>query len=663
MALLVTLAEAPIGDNAVLQCGQDTVLGTKVFAFVRGSGLVSVWASHSVPRASANGLWCCDAVRVGEFDPVVPTSAFRQSVEIDFRAAHFKVGNCWEMGPEDETAILNQHPLLRVAAHGPVHVTYSMPSVQFIHGPEKASAVIGVLENAKHIIVVSAYTTPSGLAEVTPQILGCVARKGHVDLFLGIDRTGIASPELVRQLAKLLKGAGDALRVVLLVETGRSFLHAKIFAARKSTCTEILVGSLNLTSCGLSTNHEFGARLVGSESHFLKDVIDFINSVDGTTELTLENAEALAAALTRHSLNGEPPSARELRRSEAAARLQKVLRALRSSVKPVLSEDAVSTYLAQLLSAGAFWSYQFDLEKLSIPSGLAALYEQGLLRSERTSTAGTATLKASISVSATFPLVPLDRQKEFSRQAKRLGKAFSACGFKTPFGFWVPNAYLPRLELSAQRIAGELPRGDLLEKEVREFVDQHKGKLSETIEAILSRATKGYIQHPKQWKESKDKELAAIRHRFLYCSLDDWPLSDGHKQALQYIRGKLLGVVDKLDADLAVAKLQRIRPEIVPVPVNADEHVVRRLLECMTWSIAEDRGRRNNSRPAVRALATCRTGSHPDIADLSAVSEALIEQVDGAEQSFFTLVGPPPYWTVVPTDVDSTEDIDDDDDD
>jgi HKD family nuclease len=581
-------------------------------------------------------------------------------VGIAFKAAHFKVGNCWGIGRKDEEAIFKLHPVARAAAQGPFPGTHSAPSVQFIHGPSKTSAVTGVLNDAKHIVIVSAYTTPSGLAEVTAPIMDCIARDGHVDLFFGIDRTGIASPELVRQLARLLKRAGAALRVILLVESERSFLHAKIFAARKTGCTEILVGSLNLTSSGLSANHEFGARLVGSANSFLKDVIDFINSIEGTTELTLENAERLAAALTRHSPNGEAQVARERRRREASARLLKVLAALKSSAKPVLREDEVNAHLHELLSAGAFWSYQFDLEKLSIPSGLATLYDQGLLPRERTSAAGTARLKAPMSISATFPLVPPDRQKEFSRQSKRLGKALSACGFETPFGFWVPTAYLPRLELSVQEIAEGLPRGDRLDAEVRDFVEQHKRKLSETIEAILSRATKSGIQHPKHWKESRDTELSAIRHRFLRTSLEAWPKSLGHEQAIQYTRKKLLGVVDRLDADLAVAKLQRIRPEIVSVPVNADSHVVRRLLECMIWSVAEDKGRRNNSRPAVRALAT-RNGIHPTIADLSAVSEALIEQVDGAEQSFFTLLGVPPYWTVATPDVNSEADFDDDD--
>ena len=275
MVLLVTLADAPIGDRAVLQCWEETEIGTKVFAFVRGSGLVSVWASQSSPRAGADGRWSCDAVRVGDFSPVIPTTLFRQTVAIDFRAAHFKVGNCWGMEPEDEAAILQKHPVRRISAHVSRSGTYSMPSVKFIHGPEKGSAVLSVLENANRIIIVSAYTTRSGLDEVTPPVLDCIARKGHVVLFLGIDRTGIASPDLVRQLAKLLKRADGALRLVLLVETGRSFLHAKIYAARKSAYTEILVGSLNLTSSGLSTNHEFGARLVGSASNFLDDVIDF----------------------------------------------------------------------------------------------------------------------------------------------------------------------------------------------------------------------------------------------------------------------------------------------------------------------------------------------------------------------------------------------------
>ena len=531
-----------------------------------------------------------------------------------------------------------------------------MPNVELIHGRVKATALRRVLDDARQIVIVSAFTTQRGLDEVRKPVLDCVKRGGSATLLLGLDRAGITSSEVVNELASMMKKAGPALDVFLVVESGRSFLHAKIFAARKKGACELLVGSFNLTGSGISTNHELAAKIVGNAGTLFDDLARFVDSVEEKTRLSVENAAIVAKALERGNGVAEDPEVREQRRRAAAERLEKLQRALEKATGSAVRADQVSTWLSQLLASGGFWAYEFDLEKLSIPSGLVSLYDHGLLLRERRSEAGTATMKTPTAASASFALVPPHLQRLYSRLAKQLGKAFRACGFETPFGFWVPKAYLGRLQRCADSIASRLPDADGLDVEVRAFVAKHRDELDRTIDEITRRAAKDGVRHPSHWKPGRNADLAALKKRLLSAPEGDWMTSKGHTEAVDYIRQRLLMVASKLDADHAIVKLKRVRPELVPVPVELEDPVVRRLLACMIWSVAEDRGTRN-TKPAVRELSMSRRGRAQTFADLHVLSEALLDGEDGAEQTFFTAFGRPPYWNA------STEPWDDDDDD
>ena len=129
-----------------------------------------------------------------------------------------------------------------------------------------------------------------------------------------------------------------------------------------------------------------------------------------------------------------------------------------------------------------------------------------------------------------------------------------------------------------------------------------------------------------------------------------------------------MSVSEKLDADLAIGKLRRIRPDLVPIPLDPfslSRADICRLLECMVWAVAEDRGKKE-ARPAVRALSRL-LGAEGAVKEsfekLQSVSEALLENVDGAERGFFHLFGPPPYWmNLAGYQIDTEDEVEDVDD-
>jgi len=81
----------------------------------------------------------------------------------------------------------------------------------------------------------------------------------------------------------------------------------------------------------------------------------------------------------------------------------------------------------------------------------------------------------------------------------------------------------------------------------------------------------------------------------------------------------------------------------------------------MVWAAADDRGARN-TKPAVREFARHRSPTAQTLQAMQDLSEALLEDVDGAELAFFTAFGRPPYWsaTVETSIPDEDEDEDDD---
>lgn len=518
-----------------------------------------------------------------------------------------------------------------------------MPAIELIHGNVKAKTLRDVLADAKQVVVISAYTTLAGFAEVRKPIAECLKRGGSVTLLLGLDRGGVTSAELIRDLAAMQKKAGEKLEILLVIEHGRTFLHAKVFAARKPGSAEVLVGSFNLTGSGLGDNHELAVRLSGASTAFFTELDAFINSIDDKRRLTADNAADVVAALDRGPTITESPEVAAERREAAKDRMEKLLKALDIAPERIATSNDVSTQLAKLQSLGAFWAYEFDLEKLNVPSGLASFYARGLLPREKTGAVGTAKTRRPTALTAGFPLVPPGRQQQYSRLAKRMGKAFRACGFETPYGWWIPDAYLERLEAMVAEIVARLPSPTKLVTEVKAYIAKHKEDLEETTDAIVQLATDHGIQHPSMWTDARDEALASLKSRYRESPVESWPSSTGHAEAIKYIRSSLLLVADKLDADLAIAKLQRVRPQLLRVPVTYDDTVIRRLLECMTWAALEDRGERN-TKPAVRELSLARRGKARQPKVLTELSQSLLDGADGAEAAFFGVFGPPPYW-------------------
>ena len=143
---------------------------------------------------------------------------------------------------------------------------------------------------------------------------------------------------------------------------------------------------------------------------------------------------------------------------------------------------------------------------------------------------------SAISLTAGFPLVPPGRQQQYSRLAKRMGKAFRACGFETPYGWWIPDAYLERLEAMVAEIVARLPSPTKLVTEVKAYIAKHKEDLEETTDAIVQLATDHGIQHPSMWTDARDEALASLKSRYRESPVESWPSSTGHAEAIKYIR-------------------------------------------------------------------------------------------------------------------------------
>jgi len=546
-----------------------------------------------------------------------------------------------------------------------------MAAVEFIHGVVKSPTVKQVLKNANKIVVISAFATPKGLEEIAKPILSCVKNGGGATLLLGLDRR-IASAELIEALGELLHKTVKApgkLAIAFVVEGAGSFLHAKVFAARKKGVAEMLIGSFNLTSRGLNENHEFAVRLKGSASGVFDDLVDFVESIPSKRMLTLDNVDKLARTLVRRPNDVDPELARR-RCEDAQRRLAEIFKALPEDARALIDADQAERHLAAVLHEGSFYNYQIDLAKLAVPSGLNKIYEAGLLKKEKSTAAGTFKVKRATSLTASAPLVPEHRRKAFRAVSVRLGKALGAFGFETPFGYWIPKPFEKPLMDRVKAIGGMLPSGAEFEREVRTFVEQHHKKLVETTRAIVDQATEGGVEHPSHWRAVRDSALTEIKRDGELLTEDEWRGSPLHERTVDWIGEQLLSVREKLDADLVIGKLRRIRPDVVSIPLDpfslAPEDV-RRLFECMVWAVAEDRGKKQ-ARPAVRALSRRLGGEgavKKNFEQLQSVSEALLESVDGAQRGFFQLFGPPPYWTSAEGDelgdeVDADEAPDDD---
>ena len=204
----------------------------------------------------------------------------------------------------------------------------------------------------------------------------------------------------------------------------------------------MLVGSFNLTSKGMTENHEFAARLTGSASGVFEDLLGFVASIpsDSKRVLTLDNVDALVKALVRRPVEVDSEQARR-RREEAQRRLAEIFKALPKAARALIDEEQSERHLALLLRDGAFYNYQIDLEKLAVPSGLNKIYEAGLLKKEKSAEAGTFKVKRATAITASAPLVPEHRRRAFRAVSVRLGKALSAFGFETPFGYWIPKPF------------------------------------------------------------------------------------------------------------------------------------------------------------------------------------------------------------------------------
>jgi hypothetical protein len=508
--------------------------------------------------------------------------------------------------------------------------------------------------------VISAFVTPAGLEQIAQPLLACVRRGGEVTLLLGLDRQ-VASPQLIDALGVLIRQAArlpGRLAVVFVVEAGGSFLHAKVFAARKAGATDLLIGSFNLTARGFGGNHELAVRLRGSAGALFDDLVEFVGSVPDQRPLTLASLADLRDALARPDRDDDSEAAKR-RRADAQARLAAILQALPKRAGVQITQDAAEQHLTSLLREGGFYSYQ-DFSKLSVQLGLGKIYELGLLPKVHRLTAGTITAKRSLAMTASLSLVPPRPRARLRGVAKRLGLALGALGVETPFGYWVPHALAPVLHARVKGLDREMPRGPAFEDEVRKCVGQHMAKLQESTRKIVAEATAGGVEHPKRWKHSHDEKLDRIRRKGEALSATAWRRSPLYRDTVAWMQAHLLAVGDKLDAELAVGKVRRIRPRVVSIPLDPSqltEADVRLLLECLVWAVAEDRSKKR-ARPAVRAL-TERLGQGASgkqaLARLQAVSEALLEGADDATRGFFQLFGTPPYWAGAKVDSDAVD--------
>lgn len=520
-----------------------------------------------------------------------------------------------------------------------------MAAVELIHGAVKASTLKAVLEGAEQIVVVSAFVTTNGLDEISKEVSSCVWRGGTATLLLGLDRR-IASAELVRALGELLRGVENAagkLSIAVVIEANGSFLHAKVFAARKRGCAELLVGSFNLTSRGLHQNHEFAARIWDASSGLFNQLGDFIESIPGKKLLTSDNVEGLASVLER----GEPRIDAQValqRRIQAQQRLNDIFSSLPKEARHLVGREDVAEKLQLLLQSGAFYNYQIDLKKLSVPSGLTRIYDAGLLIKEKTTNDGTFNTKLAKTLTASAPLVPRQAQLAFRRVAVKVGKALNAFGFETAYGYWVPTCLKSSLQRRVENLGSKLPSGPVFEAEVREFIKSQLGELQSSSRAVVEKAVAGGIQEPKKWKAVRDPELREIQREAQSLKGDSWRDSPWHQRTIVWMEKRIGAVREKLDADFAIGKLRRIRPDFLPLEIDLrTSEQVRRLLECMVWQVAEGRGKRH--RPVVAPLLSRLRGkAGSSFNELQALSEALLEGVEGVEHRFFELFGAPPYW-------------------
>jgi HKD family nuclease len=110
---------------------------------------------------------------------------------------------------------------------------------------------------AEEVYLLMARVTASGYEQLKRSLIEAKRSGKRVTLILGVDMISASSPDAIRSLFRLQ----DALSFKLLCYNSPKFFHPKLFAFRKDSRWDFIIGSSNLTEEGLAENIEFNVLL------------------------------------------------------------------------------------------------------------------------------------------------------------------------------------------------------------------------------------------------------------------------------------------------------------------------------------------------------------------------------------------------------------------
>jgi HKD family nuclease len=154
--------------------------------------------------------------------------------------------------------------------------------------------IVGAIDRAQHVVLVTAFASPSGIEEVARPLRALLARPGtSARVIVAVDRRGF---NVARAFGALLALRGDAGKRFSLgiVPEQAGLLHAKALFAKGPAGVELIVGSANLTTSALRANHEL-ALLVEQAGPDLEAA--FHRFLDSLAPQSLDGSNELAGAL------------------------------------------------------------------------------------------------------------------------------------------------------------------------------------------------------------------------------------------------------------------------------------------------------------------------------------------------------------------------------
>ena len=146
-------------------------------------------------------------------------------------------------------------------SHDSIHLRCYAKTMEVIYQPWGNARLGDCLRQAlsrdwTHFRAAVAFVKQSGTRHLVPS-LTAFAKRGHVDIIVGIDHHG-STAEALRDLLEAVSPRG---RMIVFHNALHHTYHPKVYLFKSPHAAEVIIGSGNLTEGGLYTNYEASVRL------------------------------------------------------------------------------------------------------------------------------------------------------------------------------------------------------------------------------------------------------------------------------------------------------------------------------------------------------------------------------------------------------------------